>query len=92
MQVRTRAVTLPQHISSAQDLLVAGLRLLRPELPLELRLIGLRASNFLEVRAQPGQRCITTLLTPQNPHPGPVPPCADTGMSLVLCSSVVRHI
>jgi hypothetical protein len=47
-EVRTRAVTLPKYVSSAEDILAAGLKLLRAELPVEIRLMGLRMSHFYE--------------------------------------------
>lgn len=47
-QVRTRAATLDHHISSAEDISQAALRLLRAEPLTELRLMGLRMSNFQE--------------------------------------------
>ncbi len=37
--LRTRAVTLPRHVSSAEDLLREALKLLRPELPITIRLM-----------------------------------------------------
>ncbi|KAK9820063.1 hypothetical protein WJX72_005623 [[Myrmecia] bisecta] len=57
-ELRTRAITLPVHVSSAEDILAPALRLLRVELPLELRLMGIRMSNFKEVRTPPGQKSI----------------------------------
>ena len=48
-QVRTRAVTLGSHISAGADIRAEALRLLRMELPLELRLMGIRMSSFLQV-------------------------------------------
>lgn len=59
MQVRTRAVTLPQHINSSSAIHLAALRLLRAEMPIEIRLMGLRMSNFLEILLEPGQRSIS---------------------------------
>ena len=55
-EVRTRAVTLDRYIHTAEDILVAGLKLLRAELPVELRLMGLRMSHFYEEpKREPGQ-------------------------------------
>ena len=48
-QVRTRAVTLGSHISAGADIRAEALRLLRMELPLELRLMGIRMSSFFQV-------------------------------------------
>ena len=50
LQVRTRAVTLGSHISSVTDISAEALRLLRMELPLELRLMGIRMSSFFQVQ------------------------------------------
>jgi DNA polymerase kappa len=47
-EVRTRAVTLPRYVHTAEDILAAGLKLLRAELPVEIRLMGLRMSHFYE--------------------------------------------
>jgi DNA polymerase kappa len=47
-EVRTRAVTLNRYIHSAEDIHAAGLKLLRAELPVEIRLMGLRMSHFYE--------------------------------------------
>ncbi|EFN58744.1 hypothetical protein CHLNCDRAFT_140443 [Chlorella variabilis] len=56
LQLRTRAQTLPRHISAADDLFAAARRLLLAELPCELRLLGLRVSGFLQApRRAPGQ-------------------------------------
>lgn len=51
VQVHTRAVTLPNYVSSAEDLCKAAVRLMRPELPLTLRLMGIRrACTALSIR------------------------------------------
>lgn len=47
-QLRTRAMTLPKYIHTASDILAAALKLLQAELPIEVRLMGLRMSSFLE--------------------------------------------
>ena len=49
-QVRTRAVTLAAYISAGAGIRAEALRLLRMELPLELRLMGIRMSSFFQVR------------------------------------------
>ena len=46
--MRTRALTLDRYVCSADDIGQAALRLLRAELPVEVRLLGLRMSNFYE--------------------------------------------
>ena len=66
--MRTRAATLPQAINTSEAVNAAALRLLRPELPIEIRLMGLRMSNFLEVVLEPGQRSISAFVQAQ---PGP---------------------
>ena len=39
-QLHTRATTLPTYVHSAEELYTVGLRLLRAEMPCELRLLG----------------------------------------------------
>lgn len=48
-QLHTRAVTLANHVSTAEELQSAALRLLRPELPLTLRLMGIRWAACVDV-------------------------------------------
>lgn len=50
-QVKTRAVTLPKHVCAVEDLLPPALKQLKAEMPISLRLLGLRLSNFLYVGA-----------------------------------------
>ncbi|XLS57702.1 hypothetical protein HN51_007457 [Arachis hypogaea] len=45
-EVRTRAMTLRKYISSREDILKHASELLKAELPLSVRLIGLRMSHF----------------------------------------------
>ncbi|KAG9440513.1 hypothetical protein H6P81_020678 [Aristolochia fimbriata] len=45
-EVRSRAVTLQRYICSKEDILTHASKLLKSELPLSLRLIGLRMSQF----------------------------------------------
>lgn len=40
LQLRTRATTLPTYVHTAEELYTVGLRLLRAEMPCELRLLG----------------------------------------------------
>ncbi|XP_060168079.1 DNA polymerase kappa-like isoform X1 [Lycium barbarum] len=47
-EVRTRAVTLPSYISSSEEILKHGSKLLKAEFPVSLRLMGLRMSHFSE--------------------------------------------
>ncbi|CBI22452.3 hypothetical protein VitviT2T_003660 [Vitis vinifera] len=47
-EVRSRAVTMQKYICSREDILNHALKLLNAELPLSLRLIGLRISHFNE--------------------------------------------
>ena len=46
LQVRTRSVTLPTYIASKASIEAAALRLLEPELPIAIRLMGIRVSSF----------------------------------------------
>ncbi|XP_062178105.1 DNA polymerase kappa [Alnus glutinosa] len=45
-EIRTRAVTLQKYICSSEDILKYASKLLKAELPVSLRLIGLRLSQF----------------------------------------------
>ncbi|PSS19256.1 DNA polymerase [Actinidia chinensis var. chinensis] len=47
-EVRTRAVTLQKYIFSSEDILKHASKLLKAELPISLRLIGMRMSQFSE--------------------------------------------
>ncbi|XP_022972432.1 DNA polymerase kappa isoform X2 [Cucurbita maxima] len=66
-EVRTRAVTLQQYICSSSDILQHASKLLKAELPISLRLIGLRISHFNEDGAiagsDPAQTPITRFIT-----------------------------
>ncbi|KDO57898.1 hypothetical protein CISIN_1g005785mg [Citrus sinensis] len=66
-EVRTRAVTLQKYISSSEDILKHASVLLKAELPVSLRLIGLRVTQFNEdkVRApsDPTQKTLTNFMT-----------------------------
>ena len=62
-EVRTRAVTLPRYISKEQDIVQAGVKLLRAEYPVEIRLMGLRMSHFYEEpKREAGQRSLRDVL------------------------------
>eukprot|EP00891_Asterochloris_glomerata_P005434 jgi/Astpho2/5434/e_gw1.00076.4.1_t len=56
-EVRTRAQTLPQPVWAAEDILQAALKLLAAEMPIEIRLMGIRMSHFVEVGACMQSRC-----------------------------------
>ncbi|CAJ1924706.1 unnamed protein product [Sphenostylis stenocarpa] len=63
-EVRTRAVTLQQYISSSVDILKHAKKLLKAELPISVRLIGLRVSHFNGDRcSDPTQKTITNFIT-----------------------------
>ncbi|MED6217750.1 hypothetical protein PIB30_020549 [Stylosanthes scabra] len=67
-EVRTRAVTLPKYISSREDILKHASELLKAELPLSVRLIGLRVSQFDGDKyggstSDPKQKTITDFIT-----------------------------
>jgi DNA polymerase kappa len=58
-EVRTRQVALPAPSCTAEQLLAPALRLLRAEMPVCCRLLGLRASAFQQrVPPPPGQRML----------------------------------
>ena len=63
-EVRTRALTVAdQWLCSAAEIEGAAMKLLRAELPVEIRLMGLRMSNFYEeVRREKGQPSIEEVM------------------------------
>lgn len=65
-EVRSRAVTLHKYICSSDDILRHASKLLKAELPISLRLIGLRVSHFNEdkgvIPVDPTQKTLTTFL------------------------------
>ncbi|KAJ0077814.1 hypothetical protein Patl1_37413 [Pistacia atlantica] len=67
-EVRTRAVTLQKHIYSSEDIFKHASVLLKAELPVTLRLIGLRMSQFNEEKvgapADPTQKTLTNFIMP----------------------------
>ncbi|XP_024968527.1 DNA polymerase kappa isoform X3 [Cynara cardunculus var. scolymus] len=68
-EVRTRAVTLQSYIWSSKDILKHASKLLKPELPVSLRLIGLRMSHFNEDKgggtlSDPMQRTLSNFIIP----------------------------
>ncbi|KAJ1388355.1 UmuC domain [Sesbania bispinosa] len=66
-EVRTRAVTLQKYISSSEDILKHASNLLKAELPISVRLIGLRMSQFNGDKcgdtSDPTQTTITSFIT-----------------------------
>ena len=62
-QVRTRAATLPRYVNDLATLLATGQALLQPELPIEIRLMGIRMSSFQERRLDSGQRSIASFVS-----------------------------
>lgn len=78
LQLKTRAITMSRYISSEQEIQEAALRLLRAELPIEVRLMGLRMSTFYQaLPAEPGQQSLQTFLkasSPGIPPPFPLTP------------------
>ncbi|KAK2664875.1 hypothetical protein Ddye_003449 [Dipteronia dyeriana] len=69
-EVRTRAVTLQKYICSSEDILKHASLLLEAELPVSLRLIGLRVSQFNEDKvgapSDPRQRTLTNFIMSGN--------------------------
>ncbi|XWS54679.1 hypothetical protein CRYUN_Cryun10bG0110300 [Craigia yunnanensis] len=65
-EVHSRAVTLHKYICSSDDILKYASKLLKAELPIPLRLIGLRVSHFNEdkwgVPVDPTQKTLTRFL------------------------------
>ncbi|XP_020234635.1 DNA polymerase kappa isoform X1 [Cajanus cajan] len=66
-EVRTRAVTLQKYISSSEDILKHAQKLLKAELPISVRLLGLRVSQFngdkCSAMSDPTQKTITNFIT-----------------------------
>ncbi|KAM7268498.1 hypothetical protein ACFE04_010664 [Oxalis oulophora] len=61
-EVQTRCLTLQSYIFSSQDILKHASKLLKAELPLSIRLIGLRISQFNDGKAgTPSDPCQRTL-------------------------------
>jgi DNA polymerase kappa len=63
----TRAKTLPRYITTKEDILAAGKDLFLRELPLKLRLIGLRVTTLKDLRPHAG-RIEQVKLTFDTPH------------------------
>ncbi|GAB4853426.1 hypothetical protein Ancab_017617 [Ancistrocladus abbreviatus] len=66
-EVRTRAVTLQKYICSTEDIFMHASKLLKAELPISVRLIGLRVSHFKEEKSgssDPAQKSITNFVIP----------------------------
>nr|XP_011457873.1 PREDICTED: DNA polymerase kappa isoform X2 [Fragaria vesca subsp. vesca] len=64
-EVRTRAVTSQKYICSTEDILKHASKLLKAELPVSIRLIGLRVSHFEEDKgasSDPTQKTLTDYL------------------------------
>ncbi|KAF3773265.1 DNA polymerase kappa [Nymphaea thermarum] len=64
-EVRTRAVSLQRYIFSKDDILAHAYKLLKAELPVSLRLIGLRMSHLNEVKlaaADPMQKTLCSYM------------------------------
>ncbi|KAJ8506726.1 hypothetical protein OPV22_007612 [Ensete ventricosum] len=72
-EVRTRATTLQKFVNSKEDILIYASKLLRAELPLSLRLMGLRMSHLDDddkhSPLDPMQKTLTSFLTIGNVAP-----------------------
>eukprot|EP00898_Chlorokybus_atmophyticus_P001489 jgi/Chlat1/2340/Chrsp17S00177 len=68
-EVRTRAVTLPTYISTAEEMLVHARQLLKQELPITARLMGLRMNSFKEESVpEPGQLTLSQVFSRKKPR------------------------
>jgi len=56
--VFTRAKSLSRYVNSKADLFSVGMALLKPELPLNIRLIGLRVTKLKDLRAPEGAQSL----------------------------------
>ncbi|KAJ7013361.1 DNA polymerase kappa [Populus alba x Populus x berolinensis] len=67
-EVRSRAVTLEKYICSSEDILKYASKLLKAELPISLRLMGLRLSHFNEdnigAPSDPTQKTLNNFIVP----------------------------
>lgn len=64
-EVKTKSLTLNRYISSHTDIFKHARDLLMEELPAELRLLGVRISNFWEdIRPESGQLLIDQIMSP----------------------------
>ncbi|XP_074345062.1 DNA polymerase kappa isoform X1 [Apium graveolens] len=67
-EVRTRAVTLQNYVYSSEDILKHASKLLKAELPLSIRLMGLRMSHFREdhdgLLVDPTQKTLSSFFGP----------------------------
>ncbi|VFQ78262.1 unnamed protein product [Cuscuta campestris] len=95
-EIRTRAVTLPKHIASKEEIFKHASKLLKAELPVSLRLIGLRVSQFMEENANPSdptQRTLSNFVVQgdvaREEEDDHVPSCSDISENLFtgdMCS------
>ncbi|GBG64296.1 hypothetical protein CBR_g41215 [Chara braunii] len=60
-EVRTRSVTLTTYICTKEEMMPHAVKLLKAELPISVRLMGLRLSNFKEARVQVSDRSQRTM-------------------------------
>ncbi|WJX54556.1 DNA-directed DNA polymerase [Trifolium repens] len=71
-EVRNRVVTLQNYINSSEDILKHASKLLKAELPVSVRLIGLRVSQFngekFGATPDPTQKTITSFITSGEPN------------------------
>lgn len=67
-EVRTRAVTLQNYVYSSEDILKHASKLLKAELPISIRLMGLRMSHFREdhdgILVDPAQKTLSSFFGP----------------------------
>ena len=63
-------MTLPHHICAKEEIEAIALRLLRAELPIQVRLMGLRMSSFLEVNLPLGQQSLASFFKPKDAGAG----------------------
>nr|XP_009399105.1 PREDICTED: DNA polymerase kappa isoform X2 [Musa acuminata subsp. malaccensis] len=71
-EVRTRATSLQKFVNSKEDILIYASKLLRAELPISARLMGLRMSHFHDDKhspLDPMQKTLTSFLTIGNVAP-----------------------
>ena len=81
LQIRQRSITLSSYVSSGAAIYEAACKLLLKELPVSVRLMGIRVSSFKPTSSSASQPQITALLG------GKAPPAAPAGTGSVAAEA-----
>eukprot|EP00249_Psilotum_nudum_P023580 c28928_g1_i1 orf=1186-2268(+) len=71
-EVRTRSLSLPHFVHSKEDLMFHASKLLKAELPVSLRLMGLRISHFQTQLLDSSQRTLADFIHANSPELGKI--------------------